>query len=150
MPDVLHSLGGEKNSSCLKPVQFPAPWELPGRVSTAYLIFNFAFYFYFCILLLGVFFVLGFWGFFVFYSYIFSFWSRAGRRPMLCVQKKALRSRENQVSAVLWAPTFGNHTQRMKQAALLSNGFSRTWLPLSWTGVDLQFCSESLHCAPWR
>lgn len=37
----------------------------------------------------------------------------------------------------------------MKQAALLSNGFARTWLPLSRADVDLQYWSEHLHCAPW-
>lgn len=85
-----------------------APWKSK-YCQFNYLIFVlhfiFIFVFYFCVL-------------FLYFIIIFSPFG-AGLEEDQCfmllatVQKKALRNRENQVSAVFWAPTFGTLTQRM-------------------------------------
>lgn len=66
-------------------------------MSTAYLIFDFVFLFLFlCFILL------------------FSpFGTGLEEDKFFVSRKKVMRSKENQVSAVFWAPTFGTHTQRM-------------------------------------
>lgn len=144
MPAGLHRLGGKKDSPWLKSVAIPSPMGAPWK--SEYCLFNFLFgifVFYFCILFL--YFLLleqGWKKTNALYRWQLSRKKPWGAEKTKCVQYFGLPH---------LAPTHrGWLIGVLKQAALLSNGFSRIWLPLSRADVNLQYWSESLYCAPWR